>query len=336
MDESVSEKKELKFRFDLLALFLLVVGIGCSFIGPFYQIVGTGITDYRLGNLLASGVLGVGGNVFLILVVLVIPALAILASFSSKWFSKANLISFIVLFTDAVLSCLVPFILGKMIGSELKIEETYFCSKLPTIIMFVASAVMLISEQQKESFNVRDITETGVLIAAAIGLNFLKLFSMPTGGSVNLQMLPLFLLALRRGPLKGFIGAGIVYGLISVLIDGYSLPCYPFDYLLGFGSVLVLGLFQPFIFGKDQVNYNLKGEIFLLIGCILATTVRFIGGCVSSVLLWDTDVVGAMAYNVGYVYVSGGIAMAIIMALYGPLAMINNRFPPNGKEELPE
>ena len=335
MDEE-NKRSEFKFRFDLLALFFLVVGIGCSFIGPFYSIANPDPIDYRLGNLLTSGLLGAGGNAFAIIVLLVLPALVILISLASKWFSKANLTAFILLFSNAILSCLTSFILQKMLGATITIENEYFCAKLPILTMFVASALMLINEQQKDTYGIRDITETGILVAAAIGLNFLRLFKMPTGGSVNLQMLPLFLLALRRGPLKGFIGAGIVYGLISILLDGYTLPSYPFDYLLGFGSVLIVGLFQPLIFGKDQVGYNIKGEIFLLISCTLATTVRFIGSNVSSVLLWEYELGPAMLYNVGYVYVSGALAMGVIMALYGPLAMINNRFPPNGRGELPE
>jgi len=45
-------------------------------------------------------------------------------------------------------------------------------------------------------------------------------------------------------------------------------------------------------------------------------------------IFYDLDVAAAMLYNVGYVFISGGLALAILMALYGPLLKINKRFPP--------
>ena len=68
-------------------------------------------------------------------------------------------------------------------------------------------------------FSVRDIAEIAILVALALGLDKLKISVGATGGSVNFAMFPLFVIALRHGPFKGFIAGGIVYGLISCLLD---------------------------------------------------------------------------------------------------------------------
>ncbi len=178
-----------------------------------------------------------------------------------------------------------------------------------------------------EARSVKTIAEDGVLIAAAFVLNFVKIPVATGGGSINFQMLPLMIIALRRGPLDGFVAGGIVYGLLTCLTDGYGLATYPFDYLIGFGSVAVMGFFRGLILGKDQTTYNLKGILFLLLGGVLSTFVRFIGGCASSMVIYGVNFVGALTYNGIYIPVSGAIALAVIIALYGPLLRINRLYP---------
>ena len=174
---------------------------------------------------------------------------------------------------------------------------------------------------------IREIAEDGILIAAAIILNFIKIPLGPSGGSINFQMLPLMLIALRHGPTHGLICGGIIYGLVTCLIDGWGFATYPFDYLIGFGSVMVIGLFNKFILGENQKWYNLKGEIFLLIGGILSTFVRFVGSTASSMIVYGYTFVAAAAYNAIYIPVSGAIAIAMIMASYGPVLKVHNLFP---------
>ena len=184
---------------------------------------------------------------------------------------------------------------------------------------------------------IRQIVEEGVLISLAFVLNFIKIPVGPTGGSINFQMLPLMVIALRHGPQHGFICGGIIYGLLTCLTDGYGFACYPFDYLIGFGSVAVMGLFRPFIFGKDQTTYNVKGIIFILIGGFLSTLVRYIGSNVSSIVVYKLSLVGALEYNAFYIPLSGLVAIIAFIAMYGPLLKINKRYPvknDNKEEEI--
>ena len=228
------------------------------------------------------------------------------------------------LFLGAALLFLVPSTYNETMHAETEL----FTGLALSFSFAIAAAVFSISHSfQKMPMTIRSMAEDAIFIATAFALNFLKIPVGPTGGSINLQMLPLFIIALRHGPFHGLVCGGIVYGLLTCFTDGWGFACYPFDYLIGFGSVAVLGFFKPLIVGKDQEFYNVKGLIFIAVGGILATCVRLLGSSISSVVLWETSFVEALAYNAAYIPVSGAAAFLILMAIYGPLLRVNRRFP---------
>ena len=196
------------------------------------------------------------------------------------------------------------------------------------LLLLAIEFLCLISVSSFSNQSVKGIAEDAILIAAAFVLNLITIFKAPTGGSINLQMLPLMLIALRRGPLTGFICGGVIYGLLTCISDGYGFATFPFDYLIGFGSVAILGLFKPLILPEDPNKGSLiKSELFLLLGGVLATLVRFIGGTTSSMVIYDYPLVAAMQYNLIYVTVSGAIALVALMLLFPAIKIINKRFP---------
>lgn len=199
------------------------------------------------------------------------------------------------------------------------------------ICLAISSFFAITSTKYGKETTVRDMAEDAILLSSALVLNFIKLWSAPTGGSVNLQMLPLMVICLRRGPAHGFIACGVIYGLLSCITDGYGFYTYPFDYLLGFGSAAVLGFFRPLIFSENQKTYNVKGIIFIIVGGLAATAIRFIAGTTSSMVLYGYDFAAAMLYNVGYVFLSGALAIAALVLLYGPLCQLEKLFPSRKK-----
>ena len=50
-----------------------------------------------------------------------------------------------------------------------------------------------------KEFTTRMMAELGVAVALAVVLNFLKLWRMPQGTSVSLEMLPILIIAFRWG-----------------------------------------------------------------------------------------------------------------------------------------
>ena len=173
---------------------------------------------------------------------------------------------------------------------------------------------------------VQEMVEMAMLVALAIILDlpFLKFRIGQNGGSVSFTMVPLFVLAIRRGPIKGFIGCGIVYGMITCGIDGWGIQTYPFDYLFGYGSICLAGfLMKPILESKSLW----KGALFLIIALIVGCFGRFVFATISSMVLYEYAFVPALAYNITYIGISAGFVTALMLILYKPLLMVNSRFP---------
>ena len=76
----------------------------------------------------------------------------------------------------------------------------------------------------KKQITVRVIVETAILTAVAFILDYLQgiicdlIPLWPNGGSVGIAMVPIMILAIRRGAIPGMLG-GMILGLID-MIDG--------------------------------------------------------------------------------------------------------------------
>ncbi len=99
-----------------------------------------------------------------------------------------------------------------------------------------------------QGWDARLIAEVGVTIALAGVLHMVKLWQMPQGGSITLgTMVPLFILALRRGAMAGLI-AGALYGFFEGwILSGGKNFYHPvqvlLDYPLAFGLTGLAGFF---------------------------------------------------------------------------------------------
>jgi thiamine transporter len=83
------------------------------------------------------------------------------------------------------------------------------------------------------------------MVALATVLGFIRLFRMPQGGSISLEMVPIFIIALRRGGPVGLLAGGI-YGLLQLLIDPYIVHPVQvlLEYPLAFALVGLAGFFK--------------------------------------------------------------------------------------------
>jgi len=109
----------------------------------------------------------------------------------------------------------------------------------------------MVLSPRRETDRVRILTETIVMVALSGALYLIKIFTLPQGGSITLgSMVPIFLLALRRGSRIGIVG-GVVFGLVALVEDVYSgveIIFYPaqviLDYPLAFGVLGLAGFFR--------------------------------------------------------------------------------------------
>jgi thiamine transporter len=157
----------------------------------------------------------------------------------------------------------------------------------------------------------RVLTEAALAVALAFVLGLIKVFEMPFGGSISLEMVPLILLALRQGPWVGIL-AGAAYGLLD-LATPPVFAVHPvqvlFDYPLAFGVLGLAGLFESTVRGA-------------ILGTIVAVLARFLCHFVSGVVYfasyapegWNPYLYSA-AYNAAYLVPSLIIALVAVVAL---------------------
>jgi thiamine transporter len=96
--------------------------------------------------------------------------------------------------------------------------------------------------------NVKILSEAVVLVALAGALNFVKIYTLPQGGSITAgAMVPICLFALRRGVRWG-VFAGVVFGFVVMLNPADFYVVNPIqlllDYPLAFGALGLAGAFR--------------------------------------------------------------------------------------------
>ena len=193
--------------------------------------------------------------------------------------------------------------------------------------LFISSLILLIIATRDNQYSIYDIVESAMLVALAIGLDLpsLKIQLGANGGSISFTMIPLFILALRQGPVKGLLGCGVVYGFITCILDNWGLFSFPFDYLLGYGSIAIVGFFNKLIFAENNRKVTIKGICFIVLGSMLAITGRLLSSTLSGIIFYEMQTFwDSLIYNAIYILPSGAIVIASLIALYKPLLLINN------------
>ncbi|MFC1803216.1 energy-coupled thiamine transporter ThiT [Thermoproteota archaeon] len=121
------------------------------------------------------------------------------------------------------------------------------------------------------NFDTRILAEMAIAIALATVLSYIKIFSLPFGGSVTLgSMVPILLIAFRSNVKVGVV-TGIIYGFVQMFLDGwfYSPVGMFLDYPLAFGVLGLAGLFkkQPLVgvvvsLASRFVSHYISGIVF--------------------------------------------------------------------------
>jgi thiamine transporter len=173
------------------------------------------------------------------------------------------------------------------------------------------------------SLSIQEMAKMGMLIAMTIVLDTVfKFFQQVNGGSINLAMVGIVIIALSFNWWKTWLATAVIYGLVVSLIDGW-IQYYPFDYFLALSGFLFISFFRKQIL---QENKSI-GFIFLLLTFSVSFLLRFFFHTVSGVLFFETDIIGSMVYNASYLVPSFLLSLVILgLLLYGDLSKIIKQF----------
>jgi len=168
------------------------------------------------------------------------------------------------------------------------------------------------------------LVEAAVSVALAYLLGFLKLWQMPFGGSVSLEMVPLFVFAFRRGPAAGMT-AGVIYGLLNLMVDGLQWIVHPVQ--------LVLDYPLPFLLVGTAGFFKARP----LMGVFLGSLARFVSHFISGYVFFGSygleyglgPGVYSLVYNGAYILPELLISLAVFAIL--PRYLLDAEFY-SGKE----
>lgn len=146
-------------------------------------------------------------------------------------------------------------------------------------------------------WGVQTLAEIGIAIALAAVLGQIRLFVMPQGGSVSLELLPIIFIAVRRGVVPALV-TGLLYGLLQLVLPGafvYHPVQAAFDYPLAFMSLAVAG----FVVVTGWRSLFLA--VFLAVGARLVF--HFLSGLIffaEYAPSWEAPWLYALTYNLLY------------------------------------
>ena len=155
------------------------------------------------------------------------------------------------------------------------------------------------------------MTECAIMVALAVLCSFIKVWEMPQGGSVSLTMVPLFVIAYRRGAVAGIV-TGAIYGVISMLFAGviYHPMSILLDYVLAFALVGISGFFR-------------KSTLGIILGTTSGVAGRFISSLVSGAVLFaeyapegQNPWVYSLIYQATYLIPELIISILILLIIY--------------------
>lgn len=171
--------------------------------------------------------------------------------------------------------------------------------------------------------NIRVTIEIAIFMALAIVLDQIVLFRMPQGGSITLAMLPIIVIALRRGAAVG-ITAGFLTGLLNFMMGGFFVNIFQMllDYPL---AVAVIGLagvysktFQTQLAAGQLNKASISASFATLISGVAALVPHTIAGVVfyasfapknQSVLIYS------LVYNATFLIPKTLITMVVLVLL---------------------
>jgi len=156
----------------------------------------------------------------------------------------------------------------------------------------------------------RILVEGALCVALSVVLSNFRLFRMPQGGSVTLDMAPLFFFAYRHG-FKWGVTAGAISGIFQLIFGGYV--AHPAQAFLEYPAAYAM-LGSAGIFGRDikgRVAGTLVASALRLACHVLAGVIFFAAYAPEGMNVWLYSTVYNGSYIVPATLISAGAALIL-------------------------
>lgn len=257
----------------------------------------------------------------------------------------------------SVYSILVIALLTLIIGFSVSISQTAFVkykkgvNKLKfkadtkqiilftiftSIILFGISLFYFLTNKDKRKIkSTKLMADAAITLSLSFALSYVKLFSMPQGGSITLaSIVPIAIFAYIYGPKEG-LQVGLLYAILQLIQGAYIV--HPIqvllDYIVPFTCVGLIGIFRKLDFKKLYLKgRNLNPVFNIVYGIFLYSIIRFISSFLSGAIFFGSvksnsimtvkelifapaAVTYSASYNAPYIFADMAIALLIAIPL---------------------
>ncbi len=246
---------------------------------------------------------------FFILLLLYAIALLTTSLINKKAFNLTSLIGLGVAFIyGIVLLCVLPTADDSY--KPLSDSGMYIFSGI--LILIIALCTLFFGKDNGTASQTKAISYAGVCIALSFALSYVKIFSLPQGGSVTLaSMLPLIIYAYVFGARKGVL-AGVIYGVLQCLQNPqiYQPMQVILEYPVAFACLGLAGIVK---------NFNwLKTPLFKFIfGASVACIFRYVAHVIAGYYVfssWAMEGYTALSWAIVYnLFVVAELAIILLV-----------------------
>ena len=180
---------------------------------------------------------------------------------------------------------------GYYTSDEAKLNPVALYVSAGAVILFTVVCAFVLGKNDKKPFDSKCIAFAGICTALSFALSYIKLWDMPTGGSVTLvSLLPVMLFSYVYGTKKGLL-VGFLYGLLQAVQDPWLIHPAQFllDYPVAFAMVCFAGALTDL-----KVLEKLPALKFAL-SALIAGAMRFLCHVLSGVFAFGAYAVDAGA-----------------------------------------
>ena len=245
---------------------------------------------------------------------------------AKKGYAKLNVLRLISVIILAVSIITTLVLIGVYYGKNVA-DDGYYSEHLNNValyvlagavVVFTVATAFIVGAKDKKPFDTKCISMAGICVALSFCLSYIKLWDMPTGGSVTLvSLLPVMLFSYIYGIKKGLL-IGLLYGTLQAVQDPWLIHPAQFvlDYPIAFSAVCFAGVL------KDVRALDKLPQLKFGISAFIAGSIRFLCHVLSGVFAFGAYAVDAGATNfwtyslVYNAYVFVDVALVIIAGVF--------------------
>ena len=177
-------------------------------------------------------------------------------------------------------------------------------------VVIVGLFLLILISGRKKKTDAKTMSVCALLTAMAVALSYIKLFTMPQGGSITLlSMVPIVLAGYFYGTRRGLM-VGAAVGLLNLLFGPYVI--HPAQMLLDY----------PIAFGALAIGAPLRdkcGKLSLTVTYLVGILGRYICAVLSGIIFFGAyapenfnAVTWSLWYNLTYLAVEGAITVVLL------------------------